>query len=181
MAMLLICPFITLANELDNPTVEDDSLWAKMKNNLTTTWHSSNYDLYLPVNTWHNRWFYNKEKIDKYNERPWGIGFGVSRYDSDGDWHSIYAMEFQDSHNMFEPIFGYGYQKVWRPSDSGNWRLALGFTAAVTMRQEYNYIPLPLVLPMFSIEYKKIALQSAYIPGTRNNGNVLFTWIRWQI
>ncbi len=25
-----------------------------------------------------------KEKTDKYNERPWGAGFGVSRWDEKG-------------------------------------------------------------------------------------------------
>ncbi|PRH54720.1 hypothetical protein C6P90_15155, partial [Yersinia pestis] len=38
--------------------------------------------------------------------------------------------------------------------------------------------PLPLPLPLISIEYNRLSLQTTYIPGTYNNGNVLFTWIR---
>ncbi|OVY79712.1 phospholipid:lipid A palmitoyltransferase, partial [Yersinia pestis subsp. microtus] len=47
-----------------------------------------------------------------------------------------------------------------------------------TARYEYHYIPLPLPLPLISIEYNRLSLQTTYIPGTYNNGNVLFTWIR---
>lgn len=167
-----------LAPENDN---QNETFWQKSKRNINQTWNSSTYDLYIPANTWHNRYTYDKEKTDKYNERPWGIGFGVSRFDADGDWHSLYAVEFQDSHDMIEPIFGYGYQKNWSPDKAKNWRFGLGFTAAVTMRHDYHYIPIPIALPLFSIEYKRFSIQNTYIPGTYNNGNVLFTWVRWQI
>lgn len=176
----LLWPAMLFAQE-NASTEQSSGLWDKMKQNVKETWASPTRDLYVPVNTWHNRWMYSQEKIDSYNERPWGIGYGVSRFDKEGDWHAIYAMEFQDSHNQFEPIFGYGYQSNWYFGERQDWRLGLGFTAAITMRHEYSYIPVPLILPMFSAEYKRIAVQSAYIPGTRNNGNVLFTWLRWQI
>ncbi|OVY74006.1 phospholipid:lipid A palmitoyltransferase, partial [Yersinia pestis subsp. microtus bv. Altaica] len=58
------------------------------------------------------------------------------------------------------------------------WRFGAGFTASITARYEYHYIPLPLPLPLISIEYNRLSLQTTYIPGTYNNGNVLFTWIR---
>ena len=81
---------------------------------------------------------------------------------------------------MNEPIVGYAYQKNWRPAETDDFRLGLGFTLGVTARQQYNYIPTPLPLPVFSVEYKKAAIQATYIPGVRNNGNVLFCWLRWQ-
>jgi palmitoyl transferase len=36
--------------------------------------------------TWHARFAYDKEKTDKYNERPWGAGFGQSRWDEKGNF-----------------------------------------------------------------------------------------------
>jgi palmitoyl transferase len=177
---LSLSPLLACAQQGTNA---DDStgMWDTWKRNIKETWASPTRDLYVPLNTWHNRWAYSQEKIDSYNERPWGIGYGVSRFDKDGDWHSLYAMEFQDSHNQFEPIFGYGYQSNWYFGQHQDIRLGLGFTAAITMRHDYSYIPVPLVLPMFSAEYKRFSIQNVYIPGTRNNGNVLFTWARWQI
>jgi palmitoyl transferase len=90
--------------------------WDGFKQDVTETWdHPQSYDLYLPFLTWHNRFTYDKEKTDRYNERPWGGGFGVSRYNADGNWSSLYAMAFKDSHNKWEPIIGYGWERagIW--------------------------------------------------------------------
>ena len=59
-------------------------------------------------------------------------------------------------------------------------RVGLGYTVGITARENYDYIPLPLALPMVGLEYKKIGIQAVYIPGTYGNGNVLFTWIHWE-
>ncbi|MCA6975193.1 lipid IV(A) palmitoyltransferase PagP [Pectobacterium carotovorum] len=161
---------------------QDESWWQRSKNNLSTTWSSpQSHDIYIPTITWHNRWTYDKEKTDKYNERPWGAGYGVSRLDKDGDWHGLYIMAFKDSYNKWEPIGGYGYEKRWRPTSDQDFQLGLGFTAGVTMRDNWNYIPIPVLLPLASISYSKLSFQATYIPGTYNNGNVFFAWFRWQI
>ena len=146
--------------------------------NMAATWQSSQYELYVPLHTWHNRAMYSADKIDGYNENPWGLGVGKYHYDAEGDWHAWYAMAFLDSHHDVEPIAGYGYQKMWRPS--GDWRLGAGFTAGVTMRSDYHYVPLPVILPTASVEYGRFSLQATYIPGAAGAGNVLFTWARWQ-
>lgn len=87
-------------------------IWSDFKDKVSTTWNDSDsQDLYLPVITWHNRLTYDKEKTDKYNERPWGGGYGISRYDEKGNWNGIYLMAFKDSHNKWEPIGGYGWEK----------------------------------------------------------------------
>lgn len=155
--------------------------WDSWSNDVSTTWNDSpDKDIYLPVITWHNRLTYDKEKTDSYNERPWGGGYGISRYDENGDWHGLYFMAFKDSHNKWEPIGGYGYEKIWQPAEDKNFRLGLGYTAAVTARDDYYYIPIPLVLPLASISYDKLSFQATYIPGTYNNGNVFFAWLRYQ-
>ncbi|MBU9816076.1 lipid IV(A) palmitoyltransferase PagP [Rahnella sp. C60] len=156
-------------------------IWSDFKDKVSTTWNDSDsQDLYLPVITWHNRLTYDKEKTDKYNERPWGGGYGISRYDEKGNWNGIYLMAFKDSHNKWEPIGGYGWEKIWTPAEDKNFRLGLGYTAAVTARDDYKYIPIPIVLPLASIGYNKLTFQATYIPGTYNNGNVFFAWLRYQ-
>ncbi len=137
--------------------------WSTIKSELSQTWNSEHSELYVPINTWHNRNYYSKEDIDDFNERPWGLGAGKYRYDEDGDWHGIYAFAFLDSQSDVEPIVGYGFQKVWQASD--NVRFGLGYTAGVTLRKNSNYIPLPVLAPLFSIKYKQVALQSTYIVG----------------
>lgn len=169
----------------DPDTIQYKSLaanvWSDFTDKVSTTWNDSDaQDLYLPVITWHNRLTYDKEKTDKYNERPWGGGYGISRYDEKGNWNGIYFMAFKDSHNKWEPIGGYGWEKIWTPAEDKNFRLGLGYTAAVTARDDYEYIPIPIVLPLASVGYNKLTFQATYIPGTYNNGNVFFAWLRYQ-
>ena len=155
------------------------SIWSRTQDSLSQTWQSENYELYVPINTWHNRNFYSKEKIDSFNEQPWGLGIGKYRFDDDGDWNSLYVMAFQDSHRDIEPLAGVGFQKIWRPIE--NLRLGAGYTVGITMREDMHYFPLPGILPLVSVEYKKMALQSTYVPGGYGLGNILFTWLRWQL
>ncbi|HGM5491494.1 TPA: lipid IV(A) palmitoyltransferase PagP [Serratia fonticola] len=159
----------------------DPGWWGRFTGNVAETWNNSpNKEFYLPAITWHNRWMYDKEKTDEYNERPWGAGYGISRFDEDGDWHALYLMAFKDSFNKWEPIGGYAYEKIWRPIAGEDFRLGLGFTASVTARDNWKYIPIPAPLPLASIGYQRLTFQATYIPGTYNNGNVFFAWLRWQ-
>ncbi len=164
-----------------NAAASGENYWNRAVRNIVETWNSGTYDLYVPVHTWHNRLFYDREHIDKYNEEPWGIGFGKSRYDEDGDWHGLYAMGFKDSNRYLQTIFGYAYQKNWTLDENKDWKIGVGITLSVTQRHEYNYIPLPLPLPIAGLTYKRLSIQAAYVPGVKNDGNILFTWLRWQL
>lgn len=120
-----------------------DEWMTTFRENIAQTWQQpEHYDLYIPAITWHARFAYDKEKTDRYNERPWGGGFGLSRWDEKGNWHGLYAMAFKDSWNKWEPIAGYGWESTWRPLADENFHLGLGFTAGVTARDNWNYIPL---------------------------------------
>ena len=159
---------------------EDSTILSDVQDSLSQTWQSKDYELYIPVNTWHNRSYYTDEKIASYNEQPWGLGAGKYRLDADDDWHSLYAMAFLDSHSKIEPIVGYGFQKIWRPTDTI--RLGLGYTVGITLREDSNYVlPLPVIAPLFSIGYKDLSVQSTYILGGEGHGNILFTWLRWRL
>ncbi|ATG01644.1 MULTISPECIES: lipid IV(A) palmitoyltransferase PagP [Lelliottia] len=155
--------------------------WNEWTTDVSQTWSEpQHYDLYVPFLSWHARFMYDKEKTDNYNEMPSGGGFGISRYDEEGDWSSLYAMMFKDSHNEWQPIIGYGWENGWYLDNARDFRLGLGVTAGITARKDFaNYVPLPIVLPLFSAGYKNLNVQFTYIPGTYNNGNVLFAWLRY--
>lgn len=180
-----IFPTYTIAtfnssNPIDTRNNYAFSLVQRFTYNINKTWNSHHYEIYLPFLIWHNRLTYDNKKISDYNETPWGLGIGKYRFDQNGNWHSIYAMAFADSHNNVQPIVGYGFQKVWRPINIDEFLIGAGFTLSITARNELWYLPLPLPLPIASIEYKQLSIQATYVPGTYNNGNVLFAWIRWQ-
>ena len=48
----------------------------------------------------------------------------------------------------------------------------------LTQRHEYAYIPVPLPLPMIGLGYRNIDINGAYVPGVKNDGNVLFAFAR---
>lgn len=76
--------------------------------------------------------------------------------------------------------WGYGWEKTWRPLADENFHVGLGYTAGVTARDNWKYIPIPVLLPLASIGYGPATFQMTYIPGTYNNGNVYFAWMRFQ-
>lgn len=153
----------------------------RIGNDADLLWRKPQFNtLYVPAVTWHNRYTYDEADIKKYNERPWGVGFGLEREESN-HWSSLYVMTFQDSFRKWEPILGYGNEWRFRSSEDSNWRAGLGYTLGVTFRNNWNYLPIPVVLPMASINYKQASFQATYIPGTYGNGNVFFAWLRFQL
>lgn len=173
---VFICAFNASASETEGMGWQE-----KIKYNLRETWNSKTYDLYIPLYAWHNRLAYDDEHLDKYNENSWGGGLGFSRYDSDGDWHGLYAMAFIDSNDYIETMFGYAFMKNWYSETIKDLRYSLGFTVGATQRHEYSYIPVPLPLPLAGIGYKRFDLQAAYVPGIKNDGNVLFIWSKIRL
>lgn len=70
LGILLSC---RAANASFSSTISDG--YTTLSNNVAQTWQEpEHYDLYVPAITWHARFAYDKEKTDKYNERPWGRG-----------------------------------------------------------------------------------------------------------
>lgn len=155
-----------------------NAFWEETKAHFKQIICRGKNEVYVPVNTWHNRWTYDHDKIKEYNERPWGIGWGRGLTE-ENHRYSLGVMEFQDSHNDIEPIFAYKWQRIWRLDKTV--RPTLGWMAGITMRSDYSYVPIPAVLPVLGIDIGSFSFESTYIPALgKNNGNVLFSWIQWR-
>lgn len=151
------------------------NLWDKLKYNTSETLKNpTNYNVLVPFYEWHNRLAYDKKHLEKYNEEAWGIGAGMTRYDADDDFHSLYFMVFKDSNFYLQTMFGYAYQNRYYFDFDHKWFAGAGFTLGLTQRHEYNYVPIPLPLPMFSIGHRNVNINMAYVPGLKNDGNVAF-------
>ena len=157
---------------------KDLPFFERVYKRATTAWTDGHFDLYVPLYAWHNRWMYHTGEGSKFNENPWGAGFGRSYYDEDGDMHGLFALGFKDSNKHFQPVLGYAYIKNWEIVD--DLRFGLGVAAGISARHEMHYIPFPAALPLVSVEYANFSIQATYIPERYNHGNVLFTWARWH-
>ena len=146
---------------------------------LKLTYDEGAPELLIPTYTWHLPFAYTREKINQYQNFPYGLGYGRGRYDEKGNYHGVYAMGFQDSHFKPEWLVGYAWKTYWRLG--GEIKGGLGFTVGVTTRADYShYMPVPLIFPVGSIESGRWSLDVAYVPGGKGNGNVMFFTNKWR-
>ena len=162
---------------------ESISTWtSKSINHLESIWDKGADEIYLPLYTYHMPYAYSQDKINQYTEYPLGIGFGRGLINENGNWEGVYGMTFKDSHGIYQYMVGYGWIPMWNIGESKDWKYGVGATAFIMSRQDImNYIPFPGVLPIASISYKNLSLQTSYVPGGQNVGNVLFTWAKWTL
>lgn len=179
-ALVLYCLpllFYSVSACADVTVKKEEKFFDFLEKDISKILLAKDWDLYVPVNTWHNRAMYDKTKTDSYNEKPWGIGIGKHIYE-DNVLKGLYFMVFSDSHRKAEPIIGYVRQWNYYFDESKEVAVGAGYTLGITFRDDYNYLPIPVPLPVFGFQYKRLTLQTTYIPGPYNMFNVLFTWIR---
>lgn len=170
-----------LAAAENKTTCRHSAKWFKPAcQRLHQIWTEGKNELYIPSYAWHNRYTYSPNKINTYNENPWGGGLGKSFYDEDGDWHGLYAFAFLDSHKNVEPIVGYAFLKVLNLNE--NTRIGAGYGLLMTARPDiFHNIPFPGILPWVSFNYRKASLAATYIPGAKGAGNVLFLILKYVL
>lgn len=149
-----------------------------LSNNVVQIWNELEYyDLYVLVIIWYVCFVYDKEKIDKYNECLWGVGFGVLCWDEKGNWYGLYLMVFKDFFNKWEFIGGYGWEKIWCLLMDQNFYFGFGYIFGVMVCDNWNYILILVILLLVLIGYGLVIFQMIYIFGIYNNGNVYFVWV----
>lgn len=180
-SLCILAAFFSLAVQAEEAEVAagEHSWYERSWNQLAKTYREGKSELYVPLRTHHLRFAYDREKIDQYNEKPLGLGYGRGYYDERGNWHGVYVMGFQDSHAKPEWMLGYSWKAMW--GERSGWQTGLGYTAFVTTRSDIgHYTPIPGVLPVAAISYRNFSLEGTYVPGGRNNGNILFFWGKWS-
>jgi len=146
-------------------------------------WNSGTWELYLTGYDHHGRNTYSAERIKELNENAWGGGLGRTVADDRGNSHDVYFLAFRDSHSKPEYLAGYAWQARWPLGD--NWRAGLGLTAFITLRSDYAHylIPVPGILPLASLQYRKVSVMASYVPRLSShggNGDVLFLFGKYS-
>ena len=164
---------LSLPGRADDGAPWYDRAWQ----NVTDAYYLGNTEYYATFRTWHPHGIYSEDQIKTYQNWPFGLGVGRGRYDDKGDWRGVYVMGFQDSHFKPEWIVGYGWKTHWQIGAES--RVGLGYTAGVTTRTDYgNYTPVPLLLPIATLEYRNFSVEGAWVPGGRHYGNVVLFWLK---
>lgn len=156
---------------------------AKITNRLKEIYKDGQEVVYFSGFAYHDRNTYTRDKLNQLNEEAWGFGYGRERINESGNYESINAIAFLDSHRDPSYTLAYFWQKLFRVS--GSTTLGAGFSAGLTSRSDIlNHIPVPFAFPAFSVNVGKYSLMSIFIPklnGGINHGAVLFLFLKIPI
>jgi hypothetical protein len=145
---------------------------------MQETGRQGGLELYAPFYTYHMPYAYTAALLRSYNDFPAGGGAGLGRYNARGNWEGMMALEFSDSHRKPEYVAGYGWIPTWHPFNP-HVKLGLGLAGFITARSDIRrYTPFPGILPVLSVGYRSVDLQAVFVPGEKNDGNVLFCWAK---
>lgn len=161
-------------------------VWSKLSqfcDGASNAWSGKDWDLYLSGISHHGRKTYTQERLNELNERALGGGLGKRYRDEAGRTHLIYGMAFQDSHYKPQYLAGYAWLANWEPRGKDGFHVGAGFTAMITARTDYSHyhMPVPAVLPVAEVGWKRFSLMGTYIPRLSSkggNGDVLFLFTR---
>ena len=161
---------------------ESDEHWYQtMSKHVADTWTEGNFELYLPLKTYHLPFAYTNEQRENFTENPLGLGIGKGHFNSNGNYEGVAAMIFQDSHAKPEYVVGYYWIPTW--DFKYDIKMGAGMMGFVSARSDFgHYIPFPGVLPVGIVSYKKLSLQATFIPEIKHvvSGNVIFVVAKWS-
>jgi lipid IVA palmitoyltransferase len=156
------------------------SVFARPCNGVAKAYRTGDDELLLSGWAHHDRRTYTPEKIAEFNERAWGIGYGKTAEDPDGDTHMLYWLTFRDSKRQNQWQLGYAYNTYWGPRNGA--QVGLGYTAFIAQRPDiFSGVPFPAILPMAGLKWNNTSLNFIFIPRVNeklNNGNVLYAFVR---
>ncbi|HEX9301869.1 MAG TPA: hypothetical protein VF959_05915 [Casimicrobiaceae bacterium] len=145
---------------------------------LVDTYTQGSNELIVSGYAWHLPWTWTAERRAQENEYAWGGGWARTTERDNGDTDTVFFLVFSDSHRQPEFNLGYGWSTYWRARDSV--QPGLGYTAMIIQRPDIaSGIPVPVILPIFSLRYEKFTLLSTYIPtlnGGVNHGSILYVF-----
>ena len=102
------------------------------------------------------------------NGFPFGGGLVRTVIDEKGNERMLFGLVFSDSHYYPEPTFGYSWVARWPVSEK--YHVGAGYLLGVTFREDYNWLPIPMPLPVVKAGTDNVGLYMTYIPFT----NVFF-------
>ena len=178
-ATLHAAPLLAVECEGD-PQSSELSFLDRACSRIVDTWNRGKHEIVLSGFAWHLPFTWTAERRAELNQNAWGIGYGRTVEEVNGNTHTVFGFGFLDSHKNAELQVGYAWSTYWGPRDG--LQPGLGWTAMIVQRPDIvNGIPFPAVLPLFSLRYGQATLVTTYIPtigGGVNHGSILYIFGR---
>lgn len=141
---------------------DDAGFWGRTGEGLKRLWSDGRPTVIVSGYAWHMPHKHKSERQKAFNDAAWGGGFGRTFAENDHRQRIVYAVANVDSHDQMEYMTGYAWLARWHPY--GTLRLGAGYTVFLIARYEYNYVPLPLVLPAFTAGTDTVDVFATYVP-----------------
>jgi len=147
---------------LSSQTGGEAGFWSRTKEGMGRIWSDGRPSLIVSGYAWHMPWKHKTERQKAFNDAAWGGGFGRSFAENDRRQRILYVVANNDSHERMQYMTGYAWLARWHPY--GTLRLGAGYTMFLIGRHEYNYVPIPLILPAFSVGTDPVDVFATYVP-----------------
>ena len=171
------------SNQTTAATEQQPGAFVRTYNDAVNTaenlYDNGRLSIYLSGYTYHDRHTYSAAKIATLDEKAWGFGVSKELRDAKENEESIQLMVITDSHYHPQVNASYAYQ--WMKPIAGNWEIGAGCNAGFVSRTDiYKNVPVPGILPMFSIGTRDTKLFMTFVPHLSGtvNGNVLYFNLR---
>lgn len=112
------------------------------------------------IYTEHPVWEYDNRTEE--NGLPFGGGILRTVIDEKGNERSLFFLTFSDSHYYPEPTFGYSWVARWPVS--GGFHVGAGYLAGFTIREDFNWLPCPMPLPVVKAGTDTVGAYMTFIP-----------------
>jgi lipid IVA palmitoyltransferase len=156
------------------------SVFARPCNGAYKAYKTGDDEILLSGYSYHDRRTYTPEKIREFNENAWGLGYGKTAEDPDGDTHTFFWLTFRDSKRKNQWHLGYQYNTYW--GTRSGLQASVGYAAMLVQRPDiFSGVPFPAILPVVGVKWNNTALNMIFIPRINdklNNGNVLYLYAR---
>lgn len=96
------------------------------------------------------------------NALPFGAGLVRTVIDERGNERMLFGMVFSDSHYYPEPTFGYSWVARWPIGE--NFHVGAGYLLGFTFREDYNWLPIPMPLPVVKAGTDDVGVYMTFIP-----------------
>jgi palmitoyl transferase len=147
---------------------------------VVDTYDNGKNELLVSGYAWHTPWTWTSEKRAEENEFAYGGGWARAVERENGDTDTVFFLVFADSHENAQFNLGYAWTTYW--GEREKLQAGLGYTAMIFQRPDIaGGVPLPVILPLATLRYRKVEVLTTYIPnfgGGINNGSVFYVFGR---